>query len=161
MNTMTDGRDVYRVVSRGMSLPPLRVNRDGTYSWRVLANGSERVIDGRWVAREDGPGIILLAGDEGRDWTVTNATDRSTLRNFGRAEIHLTTPEISYMTGRRIVTEGVASAAVGDAALLLRDNGALSLMNVIEAGNGRYRVQDSHKVLDQWVTLDRLRRLER
>lgn len=75
MNTVTDGRHVYRVVSGGLRLPPLRINSDGTYTWRVRQGDGERLIRGRWEPRPDAPGVILKNGDQGADWLVYNNSD--------------------------------------------------------------------------------------
>ena len=72
MNTMTDGRYVYRVVSGGMRLPPLRIAADGTYTWRYAATGGEKLLRGRWEPNPNGPGVILKNAAEGADWLVYN-----------------------------------------------------------------------------------------
>lgn len=106
MNTRVVGRDLYRVFSGGMRLPPLRVNADGTYTWRVDENGRERLVRGRWVPREDAPGIVLLAGDRGADWTLSNVTDRGGLERFGRDQIHLKSDCCTHWAGQRIAQGG-------------------------------------------------------
>lgn len=75
MGAVTDGRAVYRTVSGGMRLPPLRISADGTYSWRVQADRGERLLRGRWIANPDGPGVILQNAEKGADWLVYNNTD--------------------------------------------------------------------------------------
>lgn len=102
MGTYVQGRDVYRVVTGGMRLPPLRVNADGTYLWRVEENGRERVIRGRWMQRDDAPGIVLLDADQGGDWRLSNVTDHSGLQTFGRDQIHLSSDCCTYQAGQRI-----------------------------------------------------------
>lgn len=100
-NVVTDGYDAYRVVSGGMRLPPLRINGDGTYDWRVEENGKERVIHGRWVPREDAPGLVLLHGDQGADWTVHDATDQSALEVRAKEVIQLTADCCTYQEATR------------------------------------------------------------
>lgn len=73
VNVRTDGRDLYRVFSGGLRLPPLRINGDGSYAWRVTdAAGAERLIQGRWRPNPAGPGVILEKGDKGADWLAYN-----------------------------------------------------------------------------------------
>lgn len=95
-NFRTDGRDVYHVVSGGMRLPPLRIGSDGSYVW---STGSGQ-LRGRWVAREDAPGITLLKGDKGVDWNLVNSTTRSTLETFKVDEVRLTSPAYSRIGHR-------------------------------------------------------------
>ncbi|HET7322298.1 MAG TPA: hypothetical protein VFI96_07385, partial [Longimicrobiaceae bacterium] len=114
MNTKAIGNDLYRVVSGGMRLPPLRVNADGTYAWRVEENGEEKIIRGQWSPREDAPGIILRQADQGADWEMYNATDASVLKIFGRTEIHLSAECCTYQDGMRIpLGPPLTSARVG------------------------------------------------
>jgi len=75
MGAVTDGRYVYRTVSGGMRLPPLRITADGTYAWRVQQGNGERVIRGRWDPNPNGPGVILRNAERGADWLVYNNTD--------------------------------------------------------------------------------------
>ncbi|MFN3389403.1 MAG: ankyrin repeat domain-containing protein [Allosphingosinicella sp.] len=74
MGTVTDGRHVYRTVSGGLRLPPLRINADGTYSWRVQSGGGEKLVKGRWLPNPDGPGVVLKNAEQGADWLVYNNT---------------------------------------------------------------------------------------
>lgn len=99
-NLYTDGRNVYRSFSGGMRLPPLRVNGDGTYSWRVLENsGQERLVQGRWRPNPEGPGIILERGDKGADWLMYNNTRRDSI--LGETVI-LSSDQHTYQDGTRI-----------------------------------------------------------
>lgn len=95
--TKAGGRQ-YQTVTGGMVLPPLRINADGTYSWKVDDNGDTRVLEGHWAARPDAPGVILKGGAEGADWVVYNSTDNVTDRD----EIHLSNPKLTYYTATRI-----------------------------------------------------------
>ena len=106
MGTVEHGGELYRIVTGGMRLPPLRVNPDGTYLWVVDENGGTRVIQGRWTPREDAPGIVLLAGDQGADWRLSNVTDRGGLERFGRDQIHLSSDCCTYQAGQRITAGG-------------------------------------------------------
>lgn len=75
MGVVTDGRNLYRTVSGGMRLPPLRIAADGSYSWRVQQGAGERLIQGRWDPNPDGPGVILRNAEQGADWLVYNNSD--------------------------------------------------------------------------------------
>ena len=55
-----------------MRLPPLRINADGSYTWRVQQGGAEKLLKGRWVPSPAGPGVLLKDGDQGADWLVYN-----------------------------------------------------------------------------------------
>lgn len=72
IGAVTDGTYVYRTVSGGMRLPPLRINADGSYTWRVQEGKGERLIRGRWTPNPSGPGVILQGGERGADWLVYN-----------------------------------------------------------------------------------------
>lgn len=72
MGTVTDGRYVYRTVTGGIRLPPLRIKADGTYSWRVQQGKGEKLIRGKWEPNPKGPGVILKAAEQGTDWLVYN-----------------------------------------------------------------------------------------
>lgn len=96
---VTDGRNVYRVVSGGMRLPPLRIARDGTYSWRYDEGRGERLLRGRWVPNPDGPGVILKKAAYGEDWLVYNNT--RTGSQLGHTVI-LSSPKHTYMDGSRL-----------------------------------------------------------
>jgi hypothetical protein len=65
-------RDVYTIISGGDRLPPLRINKDGTYSWVI---DKEKVIKGKWEVNKDAPGIILISGDKTANWLMYNTTD--------------------------------------------------------------------------------------
>jgi hypothetical protein len=93
----TDGQ-LYETVDGGLALPPLRINADGTYTWKLDDNGQDRVIKGHWIAREDAPGVVLENGAENADWLVYNSTDNVTDRD----EIHLHNPRFTYFNATRI-----------------------------------------------------------
>lgn len=75
MGLVTDGRDLYRTVSGGLRLPPLRISADGSYAWRVQRGSGETLITGRWEPNPQGPGMILKNAEQGADWLVYNNTD--------------------------------------------------------------------------------------
>lgn len=97
-NITGEGSDTQRVWSGGMKLPPLRVNGDGTYVWTLL---NKKVIKGRWIARPDAPGIILKKGEHGVDWTLYNASDKSTREVFKRDVIYLNAENHTYQEAYR------------------------------------------------------------
>lgn len=70
-STVTRDGDLYRRYSSGMLLPPLQIKPDGTYSWRM----DGKVTKGRWVPRDGVPGITILNGPDGKDWTVYESTE--------------------------------------------------------------------------------------
>jgi hypothetical protein len=82
-----------------MRLPPLRVNADGSYSWRVEKNGRETLIKGRWIPNPKNPGIILQNGENGVDWTMYNNTDVGS--QLGDTMI-LNNPKYTYYDGARL-----------------------------------------------------------
>lgn len=99
MTTRTEGTQRTTTITGGMRLPPLRVNPDGTYTW-VTDDG---VIGGFWIPRDDAPGVILLDGEGGVDWTLYPNSDRSSTEVFGTDLIILNTPTRTYYDAYRIV----------------------------------------------------------
>lgn len=99
MGAVTDGTYIYRTVSGGLRLPPLRINADGTYSWRVQQGGGETLIRGRWEPSPAGPGVILKNGEQGADWLVYNNT-RSL--EGGEDSVILSSDCCTHYDGRRI-----------------------------------------------------------
>jgi hypothetical protein len=71
-STFTEGSKAYRRYSAGMKLPPLDIRPDGTYLWRTLEGAT---ISGRWQPRNGVPGITLLKGVDGKDWTLYEKTE--------------------------------------------------------------------------------------
>ena len=159
MNTKVVDGDLYRVVSGGMPLPPLRVSPDGSYKWRVLEGGGERLIEGRWKARDDAPGIVLLAGDQGADWTLYNVTDRSARETFGRAQIYLSSDCCTAQTAQRIPATHPARIAAGDRVLERRENGSFRLGTVVEVDGDRVKLRIPH-LGEEWVERGKLRKAE-
>lgn len=99
MGLVTDGRHVYRTVSGGMRLPPLRINADGTYSWRVQEGQGEKLVTGRWEPNPEGPGVILKNAERGADWLVYNNTDA---QSAAGESIILSSDCCTHYDGRRI-----------------------------------------------------------
>lgn len=95
MNYRTDGRDVYQVVTGGEKLPPLRINSDGTYQWRE-ADSQAKIVTGRWKARDDVPGIVIMSGPRGVDWTLWNTSTVSTRNVYKRDQIRVHGPVYSW-----------------------------------------------------------------
>ncbi|PAP77976.1 hypothetical protein [Rubrivirga marina] len=98
ITTRTDGSTRTTTVSGGMRLPPLEVFPDGTYAWAT----DDGVIRGTWIPRDGLPGIVLLRGDEGADWTLYPNSDRSSTETFGTDLIILNSPTATYRDAYRI-----------------------------------------------------------
>lgn len=88
-------------VSGGMRLLPLEIKANGTYAWTVSKN---KVIRGRWKHRgESLPGITILNGIDGFDWTVYENTEAHAATSKTRDEIrfhHLPSSSGYYMAYR-------------------------------------------------------------
>lgn len=95
VNYRTDGRDVYQVVTGGGKLPPLQINSDGTYQWRE-ADSQAKIVTGRWKARDDVPGIVIMSGPRGVDWTLWNTSTVSTRNVYKRDQIRVHGPVYSW-----------------------------------------------------------------
>lgn len=98
-STFERGGDRYRRFSGGARLPPLRINADGTYVWRT----DKGVVRGVWKPREGVPGITLLKGPEGLDYTVYEKTEGFATTEKTRDEIglhHLPTSTGYFMAYR-------------------------------------------------------------
>ncbi len=65
-------------------------------TWR----SGNRVIRGRWVPRRDGPGIVVLKGERGTNWTLWNNSTRSSARIFNADRIRLSSPVYSWIAFR-------------------------------------------------------------
>ena len=67
----------YLVSGVGAKAPPLQINADNTYAWTL---DSRNTVRGRWRALADRemkpgtkpPAIVLLKGEDGKDWQVSN-----------------------------------------------------------------------------------------
>jgi|GEM_PF-4880210 len=96
--TVEQGK-VYLNVSGGMKLPPLEIKANGTYTWV----SDKKVINGVWKPRQDVPGITLLNGLDGLDWTVYENTEAMAASKSTRDEIrfhHLPSSTGYYMAYR-------------------------------------------------------------
>lgn len=69
--SMKDGENIRRF-SGGTKLWPLQINADGTYVWQVE---KQKTIRGHWKPREGAPGIVVLRGLDGKDWTLFEKTE--------------------------------------------------------------------------------------
>ncbi len=69
INTEKEGNYERNVYSYHSATDVLRINANGTYSWKPM---SGKEIKGSWKAAPDGPGIILQKGYRGLDWTIRN-----------------------------------------------------------------------------------------
>ncbi|WP_207497041.1 hypothetical protein [Aridibaculum aurantiacum] len=98
--TYNKGDDKYRRISGGMKLQPLDIKADGTYTWQM----DKKVIRGRWTERGDVPGITLLKGHDGLDWTVYQSTEAAATNKSTRDEIrlHHQPTNTGYYMGYRI-----------------------------------------------------------
>jgi hypothetical protein len=99
MGAVTDGTYVYRTLSGGLRLPPLRISADGSYSWRVQQGGGEKLIKGRWAPNPNGPGVVLKNGEKGAAWLVYN--NSRTANSLGETII-LSSDCCSHYDGSRL-----------------------------------------------------------
>lgn len=98
--TTVEKGKVYDNVSGGMKLAPLEIKANGTYTWTAQ---NRKVIKGVWKAREGVPGITLLKGLDGKDWTVYESTEADATTKSTRDEIrfhHLPSQTGYYMAYR-------------------------------------------------------------
>ena len=72
VNSRVQAGDVWTEFAHMGASEALRVNADGSYSWK---NAAGRITSGRWRAAADGPGIVLTRGPRGLDWTLANETN--------------------------------------------------------------------------------------
>lgn len=100
-STFSNGADAYRRFSSGMKLPPLEIRPDGTYLWN-LPSGTP--ISGRWLPRKGVPGITLLKGVDGKDWTLFEKTEGYATTAQTRDEIgfHDLESADGYLSGYRV-----------------------------------------------------------
>lgn len=99
-STYTQGKEGFRRFSEGMKLPPLEIKADGTYVWRELGG---KVIKGKWRGEKTAPGITILKGADGRDWTVYESTEGYAPTRDTKDEIrfhHLPTSSGYYVAQR-------------------------------------------------------------
>lgn len=90
-------RDDYLYVG---STERLEVKTDGSYVWTTIDG---KRIEGRWQAQTNNPGIVILRGDRGRDYTFYNITDPATVGVMKEHHARLSTPGIKTTLARRRV----------------------------------------------------------
>lgn len=95
--------DIYRVYTGGLRLPPLRIAADGTYIWVATGyGGGEEILQGRWEASSDGPGLILRAGEFGDDWLLHTASTAVTQDAYGTDYVMLSAEGHTAKEGFRL-----------------------------------------------------------
>lgn len=98
ISSRTDGnqiRDEYLYVG---ATEKLEVNADGSYVWTL---SKTKQIKGRWVPLENRPGIQLLQGEGGRDYTFYNCTDNATVEVMKEHHARLSNPAVMSTLARR------------------------------------------------------------
>lgn len=75
VNTRTEGSYEHNEYSYHKATETLNVRPDGTYVWKY----DGKTISGKWIALEEGPGIVLKKGYKGFDWTFINQTNAITM----------------------------------------------------------------------------------
>lgn len=93
VNTRREGQYERSEYSYHAATEALRISANGSYQWKPLGG---RAVQGRWKPAEDGPGIVLLRGVDGLDWTLRNETNA-------------TEENIRGLEGARLTTEGKMS----------------------------------------------------
>lgn len=96
-----EGNKKYTNVSVGAKLYPLTIKKDGTYTWKVT---DKKTIDGKWKPRIGSPGIVVLKGIDGKDWTVYETTEAFATTKNTKDEIrfHHIESSTGYGVGTRI-----------------------------------------------------------
>jgi hypothetical protein len=87
-------RDVYTIISGGDRFPPIRINANGTYSWVIDKN---KIIKGKWIQNENAPGILLLRGYRGANWSVYNSSDKNNRKIFKKDYVIITDEKGNYL----------------------------------------------------------------
>jgi len=98
------GSNTYLVVGSGAKAPPLVINANGSFTWRI---DSKTTVTGKWRKMESkelkygtkAPAILLMKGESGKDWEVwsrgTNASSNRDAITVERMDMGL-----SYMGTR-------------------------------------------------------------
>ena len=120
---------------------------------------TERLIEGRWVPRDDAPGIVLRGGEQGADWSLYDVSDQSARETHGRAQIYLSADCCTPYTAQRIPVTVPEAVAAGDRVFELRDNGSYRLGTVAEVNGDRVKVEFRY-LGSEWVERKRLRSAE-
>jgi hypothetical protein len=98
--TTVEKDKVFDNISGGMKLAPLEIKANGTYKW---VTEDKKVITGLWKARNGVPGITLLKGIDGLDWTLYENTEEQATTKSTRDEIrfhHIPSQTGYYMAYR-------------------------------------------------------------
>ena len=72
VNTRIEGNLEISEYSYHAATEGLRINADGSYLWKPMGAAE---IRGKWQAAPDGPGVVLLNGYRGANWTLRNTTN--------------------------------------------------------------------------------------
>ena len=102
-NSRVVGGEVWTEYAHMGATEALRVNANGTYSWK---NRRGVVAQGRWDADPDGPGIILHRGPRRLDWTLTNETNATAKSIRGIESARLTARGQMSVAAKRPVATG-------------------------------------------------------
>lgn len=106
VNDRRDGREVWTEFAYASASEALRVKADGTYEWKPTG-AKAKLIRGRWVPAQDGPGIVLQRGVEGRDWTFRNESNATEERIRSIETARLTSPGVMSIAAKRPLPRGV------------------------------------------------------
>lgn len=82
----TPGALTSRLLTGSLKLAPLEILGNGTYIWR---QSGKKAIHGRWTPRSGVPGIVLLKGEGGTNWTLYEKTEAFATTRATRDEIGL------------------------------------------------------------------------
>lgn len=99
VNTRIEGRYEISEYSYHPATEGLRINADGTYLWKPMGSPE---IRGRWQAAADGPGVVLLKGYGGANWTLRNETNATEeyIRGIETARLHPDNTQMSIAAKR-------------------------------------------------------------
>lgn len=95
-----DGSYERNVYSYHSATDVLRINANGTYSWKPM---SGKEIKGKWSAAQDGPGIVLHKGYRGYDWTIRNESTATEMhiRKIENARLYPSASNETSMAAKR------------------------------------------------------------
>lgn len=101
VNTRTDGNDVIDEYSYGAASDILRVFPDNTYEWITT---DKKTIKGKWIALNEGPGIVLQKAYRDMDWKFINETNAITMhiRHLENARLFPSGTEMSKSATRKM-----------------------------------------------------------
>lgn len=100
VNTRVSGAYAHTEYSYKAATDALQVNANGTYKWKP--EGSKE-ISGKWQAAADGPGIVLLNGYKGLNWTLRNETTNTEIiiRKLEMARLYPPTNSVMSIAAKR------------------------------------------------------------